>query len=73
MLPSSGGLLVSLPAGMLIALSMDFCMISGYFFSNSVSLFSILLISVVDSFSHSYSLSVNCSFAASTVSSRKSP
>ena len=73
MLPSSGGLLVSLPAGILISPSMDFCMISGYFFSNSVSLFSILLISVVDSFSHSYSLSVNCSFAASTVSSRKSP
>ena len=72
-LPSSGGLLVPLPAGMLISPSMDFCMISGYFSSNSVSLFSILLISVADSFSHSYSLSVNCSLAASTVSSRKSP
>ena len=72
-LPSSGGVLVSLPAGILISPSMDCCMISGYFSSNSVSLFSILLISVADSFSHSYSLSVNCSFAASTVSSRKSP
>ena len=64
---------MSVPAGMLISPSMDSCMISGYFSSNSVSLFSILLISVVDSFSHSYSLSVNCSLAASTVSSRKSP
>ena len=72
-LPSSGGVLVSLPAGILISPSMDFCMISGYFSSNSVSLFSILLISVADSFSHAYSLSVNCSLAASTVSSRKSP
>ena len=64
---------MSMPAGMLIAPSMDCCMISGYFSSNSVSLSSISLISVVDSFSHAYSLSVNLSLAASTVSSRKSP
>ena len=72
-LPSSGGVLVSLPAGMLISPSMDFCMISGYFSSNSVSLFSILLISVADSFSHSYSSSLNSSLASSMVLSRKSP
>ena len=73
MLPSSGGVVMSLPAGTLIAPSMDCCTISGYFSISAVSLFSILLISVADSFSHSYSLSVNCSLAASTVSSRKSP
>ena len=49
MLPSSGGVVMSLPAGTLIAPSMDFCMISGYLFSSLVSLFSILLISVADS------------------------
>ena len=64
---------MSLPAGTLISPSMDSCMISGYLFSSSVSLFSILLISVADSFSISYSSSVNWSLAPSMVSSRKSP
>ena len=73
MLPSSGGLLVSLPAGMLISPSMDCCTISGYFSSSAVSLFSILLISVADSFSILYSSSVNWSLALSMVSSRNSP
>ena len=52
------GMVMSLPPGTLISPSMDFCMSSGYFSSNSVSLFSILLISVADSFSHSYSSSL---------------
>ena len=73
MLPSSGGLVISLPAGTLISLSMDVCAVSGYFSSSSVSLFSILLISVADYFSISYSSSVNWSLALSMVSSRKSP
>ena len=73
MLPSSGGLVISLPAGTLISPSTDSCMISGYLFSSSVSLFSILLISVADSFSISYSSSVNWSLALSMVSSRNSP
>ena len=64
---------MSVPAGMLISPSMDICAVSGYFSSSSVSLFSILLISVADSFNILYSSSVNWSLALSMVSSRKSP
>ena len=64
---------MSMPAGTLMSPSTDSCTISGYLFSSSVSLFSILLISVADSFSISYSSSVNWSLAPSMVSSRNSP
>ena len=59
MLPSSGGVVMSLPAGTLIAPSVDCCAASGYFSSIMVSLFSISLIFSAASLSSFSSSSVN--------------
>ena len=73
-LPSSGGVVVSLPAGTLVPPSSAGAPDKlGNFSSNAASRSSIFLISVAFSFSSSYSSSVNCSLAASMVLSRNSP
>ena len=59
MLPSSGAMLMSLPAGTLISPSMDSCMISGYFSSSMVSALSISRIFFASPRSSLRSLAVN--------------
>ena len=73
-LPSSGGVVMSLPAGTLMPPSSAGAPDKlGNFSSNAASRSSIFLISVAFSFSSSYSSSVNCSLEASMVLSRNSP
>lgn len=73
-LPSSGGVVISLPAGtLMLPSSAGVPDKLGNFSSNAASRSSIFLISVAFSFSSSYSSSVNCSLAASMVLSRNSP